>query len=310
MNVGIKSIAYVLGDEEVCTSELSIAKTLSPEFIAEKTGFRKLRKLRDDQSTSQLASRALTKLFQDAALSPDEVSCLFLVTQTPDGHGIPHVSTRVHQEAGLPKTCATFDIALGCSGYAQGLALIAAFMDANQLDNGVLITCDPYSKIVSPDDKDTALLFGDAASATLVSRNGRWFPGKWRFGTDGSKGHCITTDGDGTLHMNGRQVFNFSALTVTKCIGETLLEHQLTIEQIDKLILHQGSKYMVETIASRLGYEKPVFFASEYGNLVSSSVPVAFSDVVAEDDCHVLICGFGVGLAWASTILFRGNDHV
>ena len=84
-----------------------------------------------------------------------------------------------------------------------------------------------------------------------------------------------------------------------------------TLEQVDRIILHQGSRYIVETIGTRLpGGPQPEFYAADYGNTVSSAIPIAFADGVASQDHIVVLSGFGVGLCWATTVLERvRNDH-
>src|ERR1035438_6305021 len=82
--------------------------------------------------------------------------------------GLPHTSAIVQGKLGLPQNCACFDVALGCSGYVYGLSIIKSFMRDNGMSSGLLFTADPYSKIIDPQDKSTVLLFGDAATASLL----------------------------------------------------------------------------------------------------------------------------------------------
>ena len=50
----------------------------------------------------------------------------------------------------------------------------------------LLVTCDPYSRIMDRTDRDTVALFGDAATATWLSREKGGVIGKTDFGTDGT----------------------------------------------------------------------------------------------------------------------------
>jgi 3-oxoacyl-[acyl-carrier-protein] synthase-3 len=179
-------------------------------------------------------------------------------------------------------------------------------MAANAMTCGVLVTADPYSKIVDPDDRDTAMLFGDGAAAALLSEDPVWSIGRTDFGTLGQQRDGLMVKGDGKLAMNGRAVFNFSATEVPPSIRRALAANRLELADIDRFILHQGSRFIVETIAKRLAIEdRAPFCAQDYGNLVSSSIPVAFADAVRDSDRRVLISGFGVGLSWATTVLTR-----
>ena len=113
------------------------------------------------------------------------------------------------------------------------------------------------------------------------------------------------------LEMNGRTVFTFSATAVPPAIEKTLADNGLTIDDIDCVLLHQGSKFIVDTIAKRLGAEeKTGFHAGEYGNTVSSSIPILLARNVPDDANCVLLSGFGVGLSMGCTVLKRVNhDH-
>src|SRR6185437_3685113 len=145
---------------------------------------------------------------------------LVVVTQNPD-RNIPHVSAQLHGRAGLSESCAVFDISLGCSGYVYGLAIVKSFMQAQGLRSGVLITADPYSKIIDPADRNTVLLFGDAATATLIADDPVWTLEAFSFGSRGKDWPAIRTEA-GKFVMNGRGVFNFAATTVPNDITAML----------------------------------------------------------------------------------------
>ena len=180
-------------------------------------------------------------------------------------------------------------------------------MESNGFKSGLLFTADPYSKIVDPDDKNTAMLFGDAATVTLISDEPQFVAGKFSFGTSGKEGHALSCK-DGTLEMNGRAVFSFSARTVPLDVRKVVEGNDLNLNDIDKFVFHQGSKYIVDTISQRLGLpaEKVAFDMYEYGNTVSSSIPLILeSEIMDANNNHIVISGFGVGLSWASTVLNR-----
>jgi 3-oxoacyl-[acyl-carrier-protein] synthase-3 len=183
-------------------------------------------------------------------------------------------------------------------------------MEANGFRTGLLLTCDPYSKILAPGDRNTALLFGDAAVATLLQADpasGGWLPTKFKFGTDGRSGRALHNDA-GTLTMEGRAVFNFSATAVPEQIKALLREAELTSAEIDLFLFHQGSKFIVDTLRKRLELpvEKVPLRLTEQGNTVSSSIPLLLEEQLARRDIsRVVISGFGVGLSWASGLLER-----
>jgi 3-oxoacyl-[acyl-carrier-protein] synthase-3 len=228
---------------------------------------------------------------------------IVVVTQNPDGHGLPHTSAVVHQKLKLPKTCFAFDISLGCSGFVAALAIVKGYLGATGGRRAVLFTADPYSKVQDPDDRNTALIFGDGAAATLVEETPNWRIGPaFDFGTDGSKSSALTVNPEGRLSMNGRMVFDFCALNVPGSVDRVLQANGLSKADVDAWVFHPGSKYIVDTISQRLKIG-PVPFPAPYGNTVSSSIPMILKEMDPTKQRTVVISGFGVGLSWATTVL-------
>lgn len=304
--IGIEAIAYHLGQDKVDNKLQAAELGASNDLLENKIGITELSRLSASEDTAYIAEVALNKLFSRYTVSPDDIQCLVVVTQNPADSGLPHTSAILHSRFNFSKACAAFDISLGCSGYVYGLSIVSSFMMSHGMTKGLLITADPYSKILNHADRNTALLFGDGAAATLLSTTPRWRMGKFDFGTDGRQGTALCIDENRQLTMNGRAVFNFSALTVPESVQRTLGINNVTLSGIDQIVLHQGSRFIVDTIAQRLGAEdKTNFFAQNYGNLVSSSIPVALADNILPTTKTILLSGFGVGLSWASTILFK-----
>lgn len=253
-----------------------------------------------------IAIAATRKLIATQDLAPSSIEVLVVVSQNPD-RNIPHMSAEIHGAIGMSSNCACFDIGLGCSGFVYGLAAISSFMKSSGFSRGILVSADPYSKIVDENDKSTSLIFGDAATATLLDKNAVFDLGQFSFGTLGKEAHNLTCD-NGLLKMNGRGVFNFAVSRIPDDIRIVAEKNNISLESIDLFILHQGSKYIVETIADRLEIprEKVPFSAGDYGNTVSSSIPIILANSLTET-AHktIALSGFGLGLSWASTILKR-----
>jgi len=304
--IGIKQIASYVPAGRIDNIARAESLGSTPEQVSERIGFRQLARMESGQGTLDLAAQALAQLLHDTGLDPQAIDALVVVSQNPD-RSIPHLSAELHGRAGLSTSCACFDLGLGCSGYVYGLSVLAAFMQANGMKRGVLVTADPYSRIVDPEDKATALIFGDAATATLLDDTPLYTMGRFTFGTQGGDADKIASN-DGVLFMNGRAVFNFAATKVSANIRETVTANALEMHHIDRFVLHQGSRYIVETIADRLQVDrrKVPFMASEYGNTVSSSIPLMLTEMMpAPGHERILLCGFGLGLSWASTVIQR-----
>jgi 3-oxoacyl-[acyl-carrier-protein] synthase-3 len=280
---------------------------VDPEFVDSKLGTRLLPVLPAGEGAADLATAAVRGVMAKWGGKAADVRVLVLCTQSPEGEGLPHTSAIVQHRAGLSPSTACFDISLGCSGYVYGLSVVEGML-ASVGGFGLLVTADPYSKMLDRSDRDTALLFGDAGTATLLGPDGPWRLGRREFGTDGSGATALERRG-GRFRMAGRQVFNFAATRVPAQVRAVLDSAGLSVDDIDLFALHQGSRYIVETIADRLGAPRdrvPVEL-SRTGNTVSSSIPLLLQGRLNDPALsRIILSGFGVGLSWGSMLIERG----
>jgi len=304
--IGISNIGIYIPEQRLSNYERKEQFNLTDDFIRTKLGVGSVSRMRTDQDTSDLCCLAYQNLRESAGIDASKVEVLAVCTQNPD-YRLPHVSAIVHGKLSMPEGCAAFDLSIGCSGYVYGLSVVQGFMAANGMHEGLFFTADPYSKILDPDDKNTSVLFGDAASVTHLSDRGIFRLGRFTFGTRGKDWRHLACIND-RLSMNGREIFNFAASTVPPDVSRVLKINGLSLEDIDRFLLHQGSRFIVDFLIKRLGLtrEKVPFMMEEYGNTVSSSIPIILKPLIHDPDVHrILISGFGVGLSWASGILFR-----
>ena len=306
--IGIKAIGTYLPEARTSNFDRMSKFEMTESFVKNKIGFTEVAIKAPEHDTSDLCVKAWENLQHYHPVTPDEIDCIIVCTQNPDGKGLPHTSAILHEKLSLPLSCAVFDISLGCSGYVYGLSIIKSFMEENEFKCGLLFTADPYSKVINNDDKKTATLFGDGATVTLLDEKPVFECGKFVFGSDGYKKDGIIVKNDGQLYMNGRAVFTFTVRVVPENIRDMLKKNNVPLESVDCFILHQGSLHIVNSIASSLGVsrERCPFHSAEYGNTVSSSVPMVLSREFEKKEMKVaVLSGFGVGLSWASTMIFR-----
>jgi 3-oxoacyl-[acyl-carrier-protein] synthase-3 len=230
---------------------------------------------------------------------------------------------------GLSKNCGALDFNLGCSGYEYGLAIAKGLIVAGISKNILLLTSETYTKYLHPQDKGNRTIFGDGASATLVSTEGFAEIGEVVLGTDGSGAENLIVRSLGArykeplhdlrineeeglvsgdhLYMHGGNVFNFTADVVPPMVEELLQKSGLTQEEIDLWVFHQANKYMINYLRKLLDIDKERFYIymEHVGNTVSSTIPIALVEARKEDKLHgnVLLAGFGVGLSWGGVML-------
>ena len=304
--IGIGAISSYVPDERINNLAQADKFGETSDFVHSKIGALSLPVMSGGMQTSDLAGLAVNHLSSQHGLDQQLIDALVVVTQNPDGMGLPHTAAILQHKLGLSNTVAAFDVSLGCSGYVYGLSILRGLMEQAGLKNGVLVTADPYSCVIDREDRITSLLFGDAATATWLSDNAEWTFGQPLLQTDGSGGESLYVDHQNQLHMNGRQVFNFAAMRVPKQIDQYLEREGLALTDIDLFCLHQGSGAIIDAISRRYPTVRDRFVKDiqETGNTVSSSIPLLLEKyVMGKDINRVIISGFGVGLSWATNVI-------
>lgn len=307
--IGIKAIASYKPDGLISNIDRAEKVGKDKAFFDHKIGFTSLCRKNEDHETSDLCTNAFEQLLKKCpSISRNDIDCLIVCTQNPDGFGLPHTSAIVQSKLGLTENVAAFDVSLGCSGFVYALDIIQSLMQAQNLKHGLLFTADPYSKIIDPEDINTDLLFGDAAAVTYVGEDPIFVSRKSTFCTNGKLSHSIKVDAETRiLSMLGNNVFKFAVSKVPPQIEKCLALNGMAKEDVDLYLLHQGSKYIVDNLITALNVDaqKVPFTAGEIGNTVSSSIPLMLEHFMDTREKYILISGFGVGLSWATSILER-----
>ena len=327
--MSIEKFHFALPEIYQSADEIAIDTKSDPDFIRTKIGLKGRYILGPEETGVSLSVKACENLFSENPDLKDEIDAVICITQNPDRR-IPHNSAIIASQLNLPTRVAAFDLSLGCSGWIYGIHVAEGFLKSVGLENCLLITCDPYSKIIAKEDKDTNSIFGDAATVTLIKSSGNRSQTIGSiFGSDGSKGNSIEVIGGGAskplilndgsmisqltrdelrLRMNGRAIFNFVMTKVSESIEECLIKTKLSKHEIDLYVLHQGSKYMLDSLAKNLSIpdSKLIQNIDKYGNTVSSSIPLILRELDEDKKLAnklVLISGFGVGLSWGTSII-------
>jgi 3-oxoacyl-[acyl-carrier-protein] synthase-3 len=317
MNYYIKHIEYYLPEKVIDNQFLQQNAGIEPDFLENKIGIKKRHIAAIDESTSAMAAKAGKMLLEKNSIPSETIDLLLLCTQNPD-YNLPTTACIVQNLLSLPTTCAAFDINLGCSGFVYASAIAGNFIISGMVQRALLIMVDQYSKHIDYKDKNTASLFGDAASAILLEPcNDNYGFLDFSFGTNGehfnkliipNSGVVIDPEKNKFLFMDGREIFKFSVSVVPENVKNILLKNNLSIDDISYFIFHQANKYMLTEIQKRLNIpeNKMIIDLENYGNTVSSTIPIAFKNLInsgkVKNENIVLFCGFGVGLSWATTI--------
>lgn len=329
----IKAISYYLPQNLVSNEELvQEFPEWTVEKIASKVGVNTRHVVSKNETATDLAIKAVEKLFEDNPdIDKDKIDFLIFCTQSPD-YFLPTSACIIQDKLGLPTTLGAFDFNLGCSGYIYGLAIAKGLISGNIASNIILITAETYSRHLHPRDKGNRTIFGDAATATLISNEGWAEIGNFSLGTDGSgsenliiktgglrnpdKKNDLRFDENGNpvssdyLFMDGAAIFSFTQKNVPLVVKDTLEKNHLLPEDINLYVFHQANSYMLEFLRKKIKIDKDKFFINmaEIGNTVSNSIPIALADaksmgIVSQKDTSILLCGFGVGYSWGGCVL-------
>ncbi|KIF46919.1 3-oxoacyl-ACP synthase [Vibrio owensii 47666-1] len=302
------------------------------EKIFTKTGIESRYIAGYDETCLDMAESACERLFSNCNVDKHSIDFILLCTQSPD-YFLPTTACLLQDRLGLKKSIGALDYNLGCSGYVYGLSLAQGLIASKQVKNVLLVTTEQYSKYINDNDKSVRTLFGDAATATLISNDDCENIGPFVFGTDGSGGdslivphgankHPISNESyleveDSSknvrspkdLYMNGSEVFTFTLKTVPKTVREILDKSGLTKSDIAHVVFHQANKFMLDILQKNCGFSDEQFLRSyqKYGNTVSNTLPIGLYEAALSGKLNagdkVLLVGFGVGLSWGATIL-------
>ena len=286
-----------------------------------------------DEAASDLAVGAATRLFEEYGVDRSTIDFIFVCTQTPD-YLMPTTACIVHSRLGLAPTCGAVDYNLGCSGYVYGLSMVKGLIETEQAKNVLLITACTYMKYINEADGVTRPLFGDSATATLISGVSAEQPllHSFVFGTDGSQYDSLIIPAGGSRHpapqtpvkeqvdergnrrtnyevfMDGQVITYFSLREVPRLVDNVLAKAGLQREDIDYYVFHQANKFMLEFIQKKCKLQGMPFFndCSMVGNTVSGTIPIALIQLLSAEKSaamqQVMLAGFGVGLSWAGCI--------
>lgn len=334
MRAAIQAIEYHL--PEGVLDNATLAKEMagwSAEKITEKTGISNRHIVADEECASDLAVKAAEKLLASPACPRESIDFVLLCTQSPD-YLLPTTACLLQHRLKLRDTCGALDFNLGCSGFVYGLGLAKGLIETGQARKLILITAETYSRFIHPRDKSVRTIFGDAATATLISAvESEAEPvGPFVFGTDGSGAENLivptggmrrrpvadaaeTEDESGNrrtvnnLFMNGPEIFNFTLRRVPPVVAALLERAQLSKDQVDLWVFHQANRYMLDFLRKKLGIPEDRFVVNmaHCGNTVSSTIPIALRDLQTQGRLRagmkIGLVGFGVGYSWSAVLV-------
>jgi 3-oxoacyl-[acyl-carrier-protein] synthase III len=309
---GIAALGLALPDRTVGTAEIAARLGVEPGWIITRTGVHERRRASAEESLTALAADAGSQALTRAGLEAGALDLVLVATLTPDDL-LPNAAPLVADRLGADRAGA-IDVGAACSGFLSGLALGAGVIDAHRAENVLLVGADLMSRVVDPDDRPTAALFGDGAGAAVLTADGSGRVGPVVMRSDGSLGALVAAaHADRRLRMRGQDTFRVAVTQLVASTHDALASAGLELDDVDLFVYHQANARIIAAVGSRLGVEpeRVVDCISSYGNTSAASVPIALC--VAESEGRlaagdrVLVGAFGAGLTWGAAVVQWGE---
>ncbi|MCC5616028.1 beta-ketoacyl-ACP synthase 3 [Nostoc sp. CHAB 5836] len=299
----------------------------SDEWIATRTGIRQRRLAVASESLSGLATAASSQAIAAAGIRPEDLDLILLATSTPDD--LFGSACQVQAQLGATNAVA-FDLTAACSGFVFGLVTAAQYIRTGVYKNVLLIGADILSRWVDWEDRRTCVLFGDGAGAVVLQADKSDRLLGFALKSDGTQNHHLNLAYAGAsqelltgvnvtkgtyqpITMNGKEVYRFAVQKVPEIIDKALFKANISVDQIDWLVLHQANQRIIDAVAQRLNIpeHKIISNLAQYGNTSAASIPLALDEAVQEGKIKpndiVATSGFGAGLTWGAAIFRWGR---
>ncbi|RCX20022.1 3-oxoacyl-[acyl-carrier-protein] synthase III [Anaerobacterium chartisolvens] len=323
IQAGILGIGSSLPEKILTNSDLEKMVDTSDEWITKRTGISERRILDKGTPAYEMGAEAAMRAIEDAGISAEDIGLIIAATISPD-YMFPQTACLIQGKIGAEKAAA-FDLNAACSGFVYAMTVAQQFVSTGYCRYVLIVGCEALSRTLDWEDRNTCVLFGDAAGAAVVG------PVEAGYGilsskiaADGKSGRVVTLpcfysneeDDSLRLHenkrvmwMDGGEVFKFAVKAMAQATADVVDSAGLTMDQIKLIFPHQANTRIIEGAMKRLGAstDKVHPIIQKYGNISSASIPVAIDEAVKQGKVqkgdNLALVGFGGGLTWASAVV-------
>ncbi|AOY57993.1 MULTISPECIES: beta-ketoacyl-ACP synthase III [Desulfococcus] len=324
MRAIITGVGHFSPEKKLTNHELEKMVDTSDEWITIRTGIKERAVLDKEKGTSYMAVEAARMIFKHSRVLPEDIELIILATITPD-MTVPSAAAIVQKELGANRSWG-FDLNGGCTGFIYAIATASQFIETGRYKNALVIGADKMSSIINYEDRNTCVIFGDAAGAVLLERSEDNDLGIVDFDLhmDGIGVEYLNVLGGGSLHpataetvrkrmhyvyQDGKTVFKYAVKGMTNVSEALLKRNGLTGNDLHHLIPHQANYRIIDAVAKKLGLtsEQVVINIEKYGNTTAATIPLAMSEAHQmhrfQKNDWMLLTAFGAGFTWGSVLL-------
>ncbi len=322
--IALRGTGSCLPARVLSNADFEKALDTSDAWIQQRTGIRERRIAGPGETTATMGLTAARHALEAADLRPDDLDLILCATVTPE---MMFPSTACFIQAGLGcRPIGAFDLLAACSGFVYGLVVGSQFIQNGSCRNVLVIGAETLSRIVDYSDRGSCILFGDGASAAILSathESGRGLH-YFRLYADGSNHELLHLPGGGSRHpasaetvarglhfmkLNGREVYRFAVTRLQELIQEAMTECRLTVDDVALVIPHQVNQRIIDSAVRHMNFppEKVMSNLDRYGNTSAASVAIALDEAIRTGRIgagdKILLVAFGGGFTWASAVL-------
>jgi 2-oxoisovalerate dehydrogenase E1 component len=313
-DVGLSSIASVEGSRVVGNAELIPSRSgFGPDDILRRTGIHERHWVQPGEDAVSLAVHACRNLLDRENMILDDLDMLVCSTTSPLSV-TPSMACRVLNRLAGGKgelMLQAFDINAACSGYLYALQAGYDYLQSAPHGRVLIVTTEVLSPLLDREDFDTAILFGDAASATILYGEAHFDRARARLqrpelSAKGDAGGALSVPllHDGFIQMQGRKVFSEAVRTMIASLSRVCQGQGLGVEQLNLIVPHQANQRIIDAIQNRVS---PRVFSNIrcHGNTSSTSIPLCLDDILpgAQPGDRLGLCAFGGGFTFGASIL-------
>ncbi|MGL5230797.1 MAG: beta-ketoacyl-ACP synthase III [Cetobacterium sp.] len=311
-NVGILAVGSYIPKNKVTNFDFEKTLDTSNEWIIERTGIKERYIAEKEEKVSDLALKAVQNLLSKNLIDKEKIDMIILSTATPDYKGYPSTACILQSKLGL-KNIPCFDITAACSGFVYAISMANAYIKSGIYKNILVVSTEKNSDILDWKDRNTAVLFGDGASALVLSNTSKNLINNIEISSDGENYEVLLVDP--FIKMEGKEVFKYAVKEGTRLIEKMVLNLGMNKNEIDLFIPHQANTRIIDGISKKLKIDKELFYSNvdRYGNTSSASIGIALDEVTKENKINlgskIALFSFGAGLS-SGIVLFGYNEKI
>jgi len=324
----IIGIGSYLPERVVTNFDLAKLMDTSDEWVQQRTGIRERRFVNKGVGTSDLGMYAALRALEDAKLTPRGIDFIIFATLSPD-YNFPGCGCLLQEKLGIGNIGA-LDVRNQCSGFIYSLSIADQFVKTGMYRYILVVGAEVHSTGLEFNNRgrDVAVIFGDGGGAVVVGpaedgvsqilsthlhSEGKYAQKLW-LEAPGSIFHPrlneeMLREGRHFPRMDGRYVFKHAIDRFQEVIHEALSANNLTVEDIDLLILHQANLRIVEAVSQSLKISPERVFNNihKYGNTTAASIPIALDEAQKEGRLKtgdtIVLAAFGSGFTWGAAVI-------